>query len=148
MKRTEWEFEYTAESLLEASEAQFDKREARINYWREGRDKVLGQLKDEGLSVTNWNDEGFSKMSMEPRIDVQFDEKLMSRLRECEKYLGKALDEKKEFVMWIQVFSDSPSSKALQLHAQDVAYFGLGKSVEPDFVAPEDAEHKGTPSIA
>lgn len=146
MQRKEWLFEYTAGALLIAAESEFDRREKRLDYWKDKRDEVLEQLKEEGLSVTQWN-EGYTKSSMGNRIDVEFDAKLMTRLRECENFLEKARIEKKEYVMWIQVFSEYPETKTLQLDAEDVAHFGLGKSVEPDFVAPEDAEHTGTPSL-
>lgn len=140
MLRSEWSFEYQAGDLLEAANKEFDKRIERIDYWKEKREEVLNRLKDEGLEITNWNSGSETKLSAGSAIDVQFDQKLIGRLRECEKYLEKARNEKKEFAMWIQAFSDRQSGEGFKLHAQDIAYFGLGKSAEPDFVAPEDAE--------
>lgn len=148
-KRNEWEFQYQASDLLEAAEAEYQKREERIGYWRDKREEVLEKLKQEGLEITNWNEgSGVTKASIGSAIDVQFDQKLIGRLRECEQWLERARSEKKEYAMWVQVFSDCQSTQAFQLHGHDVAYFGLGKSVEPDFVAPEDAEHSGSPTLA
>ncbi len=140
MQRTEWEFEYQAGDLLAAAQKEFDRREERIEYWKEQREQVLEKLKNEGLDITRWNEGEYTKASVGTRIDVGFDAKLMGRLQECQKYLERAREEKKEFAMWIQAFGNCQDTQGFKLDAPDISYFGLGRSVEPDFVAPEDAE--------
>ena len=144
MKRSEWTFEYTATDLHTAAEQEYQKRAIRADYWKAERQKVMEELKETGLTISQWDaytgKEGITKTGISNRVDVEFDEKLMTRLRNCEHYLEKARNEKSEYKMWMQVFGDTSPSKTFDLHAVDVAYFGLGQSVEPDFPAAEDPE--------
>ena len=46
MKRNEWEFEYTANNLATAAEAQRDFRKSRVKWWTEKQADVMQKIKD------------------------------------------------------------------------------------------------------
>lgn len=128
-KRAQWEFEYTAARLAEGAAAQKEFRLGRVAWWTEAKAKVMAEVKDAGIEVTESVAASISNYAtttqMEgPQIRVRSD--LQKKLVECH---GKIQDHQQaaaEYDGWVQVLSANPEAR-LKLTQADWLYF-FGKA--------------------
>jgi len=122
--RNEWEFEYTASKLVQGAEKQRDFRLSRVAWWKEAKDKVMSEVKEYGLEVSESvaaNTSNYSSTQMAgPKVMVRAD--LQQKLSECHTKIQSHQQAADEYEGWIQVLSDNPEAR-LKLRQTDWLYF-------------------------
>ena len=122
--RNEWEFEYTASKLVQGAEKQRDFRLSRVAWWKEAKDKVMSEVKEYGLEVSESvaaNTSNYSSTQMAgPKVMVRAD--LQQKLSECHTKIQPHQQAADEYEGWIQVLSDNPKAR-LKLRQTDWLYF-------------------------
>lgn len=127
-KRTEWEFEYTASKLADGAEAQKAHRLSRVEAWTEAKAKVMAEVKDSGIEVTesvaadmksysNTTSAGYG-----PRVTVRED--LQRKLTECHGKILTHTAAAAEYDGWIQVLRANPEKRLLLTQADWLYFFG------------------------
>lgn len=122
--RNEWIFHYPAGDVAKAAEERRDYHDERLTWWVRERDDVLAELKRAGLEVTEYEVTGGQ------RHDVQFDPKLTKRLSEASSKIQTHKREAERYDMFATVLA-AHSQQTLELHPEDVDYFGLARSAVP-----------------
>lgn len=124
-KRDEWEFEYTASKLAEAATAQKAFRLERLAWWTDAKNKVMAEIKDSGLEVSESVAAGISTYTAQmhgPQIMVRAD--LQAKLKECHGKIGTHQQAAAEYDGWIQVLSANPEARLKLTHADWLYFFG------------------------
>lgn len=124
-KRTEWEFEYTANKLADGAEAQKTHRLSRVEAWSEAKAKVMAEVKDSGIEVTesvatDMKSYSTTSAGYGPRVTVRDD--LQRKLTECHGKIQTHTAAAAEYDGWIQVLRANPE-KRLPLTQADWLYF-------------------------
>lgn len=127
--RAEWEFEYTASKLAEGAAAQKEFRLGRVAWWTEAKAKVMAEVKDAGIEVTESVAASISNYATTtqmdgPQIRVRTD--LQKKLIECHNKIQGHQQAAAEYDGWMQVLSANPESR-LKLTQADWLYF-FGKA--------------------
>lgn len=128
-KRDEWEFEYTAAKLAEGAKSQREFRLGRVAWWTEAKAKVMAEVKDAGIEVTESVAASISNYATTtqmdgPQIRVRTD--LQKKLVECHNKIQGHQQAASEYDGWVQVLSANPESR-LKLTQADWLYF-FGKA--------------------
>lgn len=123
--RDAWEFEYTARKLAEGANAQKLHRLSRIEAWTEAKAKVMAEVKDTGIEVTesvaaDMKSYSNSTQSFGPRVMVRAD--LQAKLTECHSKIQSHTTAAAEYDGWVQVLTANPESR-LKLTQADWLYF-------------------------
>lgn len=122
--RDEWEFEYMASKLVQGAEKQRDFRLGRVAWWKEAKDKVMAEVRECGLEVSESvaaNISNYSSTQMAgPKVMVRAD--LQQKLSECHTKIQSHQQAVDEYEGWIQVLSDNPEAR-LKLTQTDWLYF-------------------------
>lgn len=122
--RGEWEFEYTASKLAEGATAQKAFRLSRVAVWSEAKDKVMAEVKDGGIQVTESVAAGMlsytSAQSFGPQIGI--DPAFQKKLAECHSKIQEHQQAANEYDGWIQVLSANSESRH-KLTQHDWLYF-------------------------
>ena len=98
MQRTKWTFHYQAEEVRAGAEAKVEHHESRYDFWTGERAAILGQIKETGLDVRNYEVTGGS------RADVVIDPTLQKRLTECESKVREHSNAIEDYSRWVAVF--------------------------------------------
>ena len=125
-KRDEWEFEYTASKLAEGAAKQKDFRLGRVTWWKEAQAKVMAEVKESGLEVSESVAASISNYTQMagPQVMVRGD--LQKKLSECHTKIQSHQQAADEYDGWVQVLSANPESR-LKLTQADWLYF-FGKA--------------------
>lgn len=130
-KRGEWEFEYTASKLAEGAVEQKIFRLNRVNVWTEAKNKLMEEIRESGLEVTESMAAAMSSQYQfgnggagAPTIHVKQD--LQKKLQECFTKIQDHSQAAAEYGGWYQVLSANPESR-LKLTQADWLYF-FGKN--------------------
>ena len=122
--RGEWEFEYTASKLAEGAASQKAFRLSRVTAWTEAKDKVMAEVRDGGIQVTESVAAGMSSysstQSFGPQIGI--DPAFQKKLAECHTKIQSHQQAANEYDGWIQVLSANSESRH-KLTQQDWLYF-------------------------
>lgn len=127
-KRDEWEFDYLASELAEGAARQKVFRTGRVAWWKEAKDKVMAEVKESGLEVSESVAaavSNYANTSMSgPKVMVRAD--LQQKLSECHTKIQSHQQAADEYDGWVQVLSAKPEAR-LQLTQADWLYF-FGKT--------------------
>ena len=125
-KRDEWEFEYTASKLAEGAAAQKAFRLCRMAWWTEAKEKVMAEVKDTGLEVTESIAAGISNYASTqmagPQITVRAD--LQKKLAECHSKIQSHKQAADEYDGWVQVLGANPENRMKLTQADWLYFFG------------------------
>ena len=124
-KRKEGDFEYTAAKLADGAETQKAHRLSRVEAWTEAKAKVMAEVKDSGIEVTeslasDMKSYSNSSQSIGPRVMVRAD--LQQKLTECHTKIQTHTQAAAEYDGWLQVLRANPE-KRLPLTQADWLYF-------------------------
>jgi len=122
--RGEWEFEYTASKLAEGAAAQKAFRLSRVVAWTDAKDKVMAEVKEGGIQVTESVATAMSSynstQSFGPQIGI--DPAFQKKLAECHTKIQAHQQAANEYEGWVQVLSANSESRH-KLTQQDWLYF-------------------------
>jgi hypothetical protein len=126
-KRDEWEFQYTARDLAKGAQAQKDHRISRVEAWTEAKAKVMAEVKDTGIEVTesvaaDMKSYSNSTQSVGPRVMVRAD--LQAKLTECHSKIQTHTQAAAEYDGWIQVLTANPDNRLSLTQADWLYFFG------------------------
>jgi histidinol-phosphate/aromatic aminotransferase/cobyric acid decarboxylase-like protein len=126
--RDEWEFEYTASKLAEGAIAQKQFRESRVAWWTDTYNKVMAEIKEAGILVTESSAVGSSSYANTKAIapSASIDQRLQAKLTEAHTKIQQHQHGAAEYDGWIQVLSANPEAR-LKLTQADWLYF-FGKA--------------------
>lgn len=127
--RDEWKFTYTASKLAEGARAQKAFRESRVAWWTEQKAKVMAEIKESGLSVSESVAASISNYATQsvghgPQVTINAD--LQRKLGECHSKIGAHTQAVAEYDGWVQVLEANAESR-LELTQADWLYF-FGKA--------------------
>jgi hypothetical protein len=126
-QRDEWEFEYTAVKLADGAKAQREFRLGRVTWWTEAKAKVMAEVKDAGIEVTESVAASISNYATTtqmdgPQIRVRTD--LQKKLVECHNKIQGHQQAAAEYDGWVQVLAANPESRLKLTHADWLYFFG------------------------
>lgn len=123
MLRDEWEFEFTASKLVEATKVKIAHHAERLKWWEEAKAKVMAEVKESGIEV----DEGMAAVAnystttnRGPQVMVRYD--LQNKLSECHHKIREHQGKLAEYTGWEQVLAGNAESR-LKLNSDDYLYF-------------------------
>ena len=124
MNRKDWEFEYTTKFLADAAAIKRDYRHSRAEWWQEAYDKLMVEVKDSGLEVSESVASNYSNSGGRgPKVMVRND--LQDKLSEAHDRIRKHLEAEREYDGWVQVLEAQPPTDKLKLkHADWLFFFG------------------------
>lgn len=127
-KRDEWEFEYTATKLADGAEAQKSFRQGRVTWWTDTYNKVMAEIKEAGILVTESSAAGLATYSNTKAImpSASIDQRLQAKLTEAHTKIQQHQQAAAEYDGWIQVLRANPEQR-LKLTQADWLYF-FGKA--------------------
>ena len=125
--RTEWEFEYTARDIAVGAAKQKEFREGRVAVWTEAKQKVMAEIRESGLEVTESvaaSMSNYTKTSSDfgPQVTVRHD--LQKKLTECHEKIKTHQHAVAEYDGWVQVLSANPESRHKLTQADWLYFFG------------------------
>lgn len=124
--RDGWEFEYTASKLADGAEVQKAHRLSRVAAWAEAKEKVMAEVKESGIEVSESAAEDMksyhSTRSIGPQVTVRTD--LQAKLTECHSKIQSHRAAAAEFDGWIQVLRANPESRLKLTHGDWLFFFG------------------------
>jgi histidinol-phosphate/aromatic aminotransferase/cobyric acid decarboxylase-like protein len=122
-KREGWEFEYTASKVAEGAVRQRQFRLAKVLWWKEAKAKVMAEIKESGIEVSESVADQISNYSTQaigPRVMVRSD--LQTKLTECHQKIQQHQQAADEYAGWVQVLRANPENR-LKLTQADWLYF-------------------------
>lgn len=120
MKRTAWEFPYTADKLLEAATLKNAFHTERLTWWEEKKKEVMEKIKSEGLEIDESVAVRYSNSGR--RTSVQVRDDLLRDLNECTQKTEEHKNKVKDYSGWIEVLA-SQGQSAFPLHQEDWLFF-------------------------
>lgn len=125
MNRNEWEFEYTASKVADGAEKQRDHRLSRVEAWTAAKDKVMAEVKESGIEVSeslaaDMKSYALNTRSMGPQVMVKAD--LQTKLTEAHLKIAEHRQAAAEYDGWVQVLRANPEQR-LKLTQADWLYF-------------------------
>lgn len=121
--RNKWEFDYTAKTLAEAAIKQRDFRLSRIVVWKEKNTKVMAEIKESGIEITESlaaQMSNYTSKGRGPQVTIRED--LEQHLLECHSKIDEHQQAAAEYDGWVQVLSANPENR-LKLTQADWLYF-------------------------
>jgi len=125
MQRNEWDFDYTASKLAEATQIKIDWHKERLEWWKTKKDEVFATIRKEGLEV----DEKISLTFSHPKsrdwergAQVMVRNDLQKDLEECLMKLQSHTQRLNEYIGWHQVLVANPESRK-SLDIEDWLFF-------------------------
>jgi hypothetical protein len=125
MQRTDWNFQYRASQIAEATRSKIDDHQARLTFWKANREAVLATIRLEGIEVDekivlafqsskarDWDRDG--------QVVIRND--LQKAVQEIYDKLRDHPEELSEFKAWKQVLLAHPEAP-LPLDIQDWLHF-------------------------
>jgi hypothetical protein len=124
-RRDEWEFEYTASKVAEGAAAQKDFRLSRVTWWTEQKDKLMAQVREDGVQVTEsvaakLGSNYASTQAFGPQVSIR--PELQQKLTECHTKIQGHQAAAAAYDGWVQVLSANPEAR-LKLTQADWLYF-------------------------
>ena len=105
MKRTSWEFQYSADILVKATSDKKDYHISRLQWWENQKKAVMEKIKSEGLEIDDSLVEGTkfsnSNYSRGTSVSVRYD--LQEDLTECVDKIKEHTNKRNEYDAWFQV---------------------------------------------
>jgi len=132
MKRKDWLFDHVASKLAEAANAKHQHHQERFEWWKNRREQVMAQIREEGLEI----DESIALEYSHPKrrdweqgAQVTVRDDLRKDLNECLKKLAHHTELVNDYQGWHQVLSANPEAR-FSLDYQDwLFFFGRGDVV-------------------
>lgn len=122
--RKSWEFEYTAKALADGARTQMAFRLARVERWTEAKAKVMADVKEGGIEVSESAGADFGNAYKTqlagPQVLVRAD--LQAKLTECHQKIGEHQQKAGEYDGWIQLLDANPEAR-VKLTQSDWLYF-------------------------
>lgn len=123
MNRKTWNFPYPADKLLEAATAKVDFHKARLAWWTEKKESVLGQIRAEGIEIDESvaAGQGYGKSyARDEQVSIRND--LLRDLNECVAKVREHSEKIGDYDAWMQVLS-SQGQSMFDLHQDDWLFF-------------------------
>lgn len=130
MKRSEWEFEYSSHQLIESANKQKVFRLSRVAWWSDAKEKVMAEVRESGLEVSesiansSGSYSGYTTINVggAPQLSVRAD--LQKKLGECHMKIQEHQRAADEYDGWIQVLSAHRESVFKLNHSDWLYFFG------------------------
>lgn len=132
--RHEWEFEYTANKLAAAAQAQRDFRASRVEAWEKKKEEVMKKIKDSGLTVHEDLASGmtgtvnamskYHTTSADYGPQVLVDPMMQRDLNEAHGKIKAHRELQKQYDGWLQVLEANPESRLKLTHDDWLFFFG------------------------
>lgn len=123
MKRTSWEFPYTADKLLDAARAKNAHHTSRLEWWEGKKAETLTKIRAEGISV----DESLAaaigasnSYGRGPAVSV--DDTLLRDLNECLVKVNEHRGKSADYAAWSEVLA-SQGQSSFSLNQDDWLFF-------------------------
>ena len=121
MKRTSWEFPYTADKLLDAAKAKYDHHSVRLKWWEDKKAQVIETVKAEGIEI----DESLADIISNsyhrgPSVQIRTD--LVRDVQECVSKIQEHRAKIEDYDAWMQVLS-SQGQASFNLNHDDWLFF-------------------------
>lgn len=121
MKRTAWEFPYTADRLLSAATGKCAHHADRLKWWENKKTSVVEMVKAEGIEI----DESLADLtsnSYQRGATVQIRNDLVRDLQECVGKIREHRTKVDDYGAWMQVLA-SQGQSTFNLHQEDWLFF-------------------------
>ncbi len=123
-RRFEWDFQCAASKLAEGARAQRTYRLARVEWWKQARDRIIEEIKHSGVEIQEslavQNDSFTPRNRHMTQVTVRSD--LQAKLSECHSKINLHQEAADEYDAWALVLDDNPNI-VLSLKYGDWAYF-------------------------
>lgn len=130
MQRHTWKFDYSAQQIIEATELKLKFHQERFNWWKDKKEQVITQIREEGLEI----DENIALEFISPKsrdwergTQVTVRDDLRKDLNECLKKLAAHTDLINDFNGWHQVLIANPGIPLSLDHEDWLFFFGQGR---------------------
>lgn len=123
MRRSVWEFPYTADKLCVAAKKKMDFHNKRLEVWQKAQDETKTKIKAEGIEIdegVNIMESSYSNRRQGP--GVRIDDQLLSHLNEATQKIVEHREKVKEYSGWVEVLS-SQGQASFTLHHDDWLFF-------------------------
>lgn len=127
-RRSDWLFVYSIKRLLEGAEYKLHYHKDRVSYWELEREKAVQAVKSAGFEVREYEVTGGKD------VQVVVDPTLNSRLSTCSSKIREHQKHIKDYTQWIAVLKTQNLEEKVDLHIDDVLYFGIA------YEKPNDGE--------
>lgn len=124
MNRNNWEFEYTAKTLADAADKKASFREGREAWWRDQYAKVMTEVKESGIEVSESVAASYSNSTRVsgPQVMVRTD--LQSKLSECHQKIKIHNQAARDYRGWSQVLKANSEARLKLKHGDWLYFFG------------------------
>lgn len=123
MLRNSWLFGYSSEHVHAAAQARADHHLAREQHYQAEVERVLSQIRAEGITIDEEPDHSGHTSYFQP--SVRIDPELQNRLDDAQRKLVHHRGKRIEYVRWEKALAGTHVPHLLDLHIDDVEYFGL-----------------------
>lgn len=120
MNRHQWNFEYDAKVLLDASRKKLNFHQERLDWWENKKKEVMGKIKEEGLEIDESVAIGYTNSARNTTVNIRND--LLVDLNECTSKITEHKAKVKDYDAWCQVL-ESQNFQTFQLHQEDWLFF-------------------------
>lgn len=124
MQRTEWNFPYTADVLLEAAKRKIAHHKSRLAFWERKKGETMGKIKESGIEIDESLAEDDFKLSNSYRRGptVQINNELLRDLEECVTKIKEHKSKTEGYLAWAEVLG-SQGKASFPLNQDDWLYF-------------------------
>ena len=126
--REKWEFEYSGTELGAAAQKQLDFRLGRVAWWREAKEKVMAEIKESGIEVSESVAAELANYSTKslrgPQVMVRAD--LQDKLAECHGKIQTHQRAADEYAAWVAALIVHPEMRHRLTFADFQYFFGDG----------------------
>lgn len=130
--RNEWEFEYTASKLAEASKAKEEAHRGKLKWWEGKKTVVMERIKESGISVHESLAATYSNTKGLNGPTVQIEANMQRDLSECHMKIMEHNELVKTYNGWSQVLSANSESRLKLNHADWLFFFGKDSDKNED----------------
>jgi hypothetical protein len=140
VKRKDWEFTFTVETVLEAAKAKHEFHKARLAYWTQLYEIQKAKYKESGFVV----DDSFGGSNTSYRqVHVEFDQATQRKMEDAKLKLTEHEVMASEYGAFVTALTQAAlgsSHTELPLQYDDIVYFGIGAEVFDSEIVDEESE--------
>ena len=123
--RNAWAFQYSASEVADGARKQRDFRLSRVEWWTAQKNKLMQEVKESGIEVTesvaaSGSIANYSTRTIGPQVSVRAD--LQQKLTECHSKIQYHQQQAAEYDGWVQ-FLVAQGGQTLELTQGDWLYF-------------------------
>lgn len=122
--RNEWEFFYSGEALEKAAFLQMQKRQSRVDWWKEKQKELMDQVREGGIEISESMAANYSNTQglKGPQVVVKAD--LQTKLNECHTKIQEHSRAVESYSGWVQMLEVNKTAVLKLTHADWLYFFG------------------------